>query len=890
MAASIRKCITAYRLALSAIVLCAVPLIALPFADRDVGDVAKLVLPGLAFTSALSQLVTVIMLTVLYRRTHDPSRALLTAVFLAAGIVAAAFPVALPLGRDGIVPIGAQAAAWLWIAWHVVFPAGIIAYALVGLRRQAHSQSKPWNPKTIRFVLLGGAAVGVATVAWAFWAARTLPPITHGNDLSGYRTSGVGSLTLMLCLAALILLLRLRRGRARDEDVMLAVLAVTLEMVTNLFPVHRFTVLWYVGRCLFTAGSMFVLIGTIARIVAWRDHAFALRATLNKEKARSERHAERLRHLWQTNSTSADDDAFLRSMLNGASHALSEGREFYAFICHRDGGEIVVDAATRWALGPAVAVAGDRFPVHGTLIGLIAAERSTHSWGDVRADELCQRAERLLSQPWRAVIVTPFRVAQTAYYIGFASPLPLEDAGFTPLDHAYVETLASICAARLLQRAQFERLRYQTQHDLLTGIYNRATFRAQGFAAMRSGADVALAVAGLDDFRAVNDTVGHQTGDALLVEVAARLSAAAPPDDVVARLGGDTFGILMRHVRTREEAESRVRRYANVFREPFGTGDREGRERIPLTASFGIARAPDDAAGFEELLARADAAVYDAKQAGRAQSAFFDRRVEAEFQLVRRTKDELAQAFVHDQFELYFQPHIELETGRVGGAEALIRWNHPERGLVSAAEFVPFAERHGFMEQMGSWVMRETIRISAPWRQADPSLCIWCNVSPSELRRESLATRLAQVGTGLRGVGVEITEGAVMDGSSEMAKSIGMLRDAGFAIALDDFGTGYSSLSHLRRLPIDVVKIDRSFINGIPQERHDVAIVEAVTSIAERYGFSTVAEGVETMEQVAFLASIGCTYGQGYLYAAPMSAPAFERWLRDRHEPPAQIA
>jgi diguanylate cyclase (GGDEF)-like protein len=358
-------------------------------------------------------------------------------------------------------------------------------------------------------------------------------------------------------------------------------------------------------------------------------------------------------------------------VLNGASHALSDGREFYGFICHRDGGEILIDVATESALGPAVATAGARYPVHGGLIALIAAERSTRSWSDVRTDELCRRAERLLSQPWRAVIVTPFRVAQTPYYIGFASPLPLDDEGFTPLDHAYVETLASICAARLLQRAQFERLRYQTQHDLLTGIYNRATFRAQGFAAMRSGADVALVVAALDDFRAVNDTVGHQTGDALLVEVAARLSAAAPPDDVVARLGGDTFGILMKHVRTREEAESRVRRYANVFREPFGTGDREGRERVPLTASFGIARAPDDAAGFEELLARADAAVYDAKQAGRAQSAFFDRRVEAGFHVVRRLKDELAQAFVNDQFELYFQPHVELETGRVGGAEAL---------------------------------------------------------------------------------------------------------------------------------------------------------------------------------------------------------------------------
>ena len=392
---------------------------------------------------------------------------------------------------------------------------------------------------------------------------------------------------------------------------------------------------------------------------------------------------------------------------------------------------------------------------------------------------------------------------------------------------------------------------------------------------------MALAVVAIDAFRMVNETLGHQTGDAVLVEVAARLASLARGGDLVARIGGDMFGILMPQVAHRQDAEARLNAYVEAFREPFGTGDREGKD-LPLTASIGVALASLDATSFEELLAYADVAAYEAKQGGRARHTFFSRQVQANFQSARRLKEELTLAIERNEFELYFQPHVEMTSGRVAGAEALIRWNHPERGLVAPMEFIPFAERHGFAEQIGTWVMRETIRISAPWRHADPTVTIWFNMAQSELQCSSLAARLDELQPGLHGVGVEITEETVMENAHELAAAIGMLRDAGFCIALDDFGTGYSSLAHVRHLPVDVIKIDRSFINGIPGDRHDITIVSAVLSIAEQYGYSTVAEGVETMEQVAFLAAGGCTYGQGYLYARPMPATAFERWMRER--------
>jgi diguanylate cyclase (GGDEF)-like protein len=856
---------------------------ALPFANLPLGGWARLLLPGAAAVAALAQLATFAVLLTAHRRSDRLTIAFLAGIFLASGIIAAALPFAIPLGpdRDGVLPV--KSSTWLWLAWHAVFPGGAVAYAVLRAR-----EKKAGPPEVrrgaMRRLAVPSALAGAIILGAIVVGEPLLPALMHGADLSGYRTSGVGSLVLFLCGTALALILAIPNRGARDGALLLAVVALILEMASNLIGDARFTLLWYVGRAYYVFASAVVLVATIGSMLRWSERAYALGLTLERETRRTEEHSERLRRLWQTNSSIADDDAFLPAVLDDAVSLLHAGRTFHGVLCHVEGAELVIDVATDGFVGPDVPCTGDRLPVRETFLGAVLGDTATRSWSDIRADERFSSGARLQRLPWRAAIGTPFRVAQTLYYLGFVSPEPFDDDPFSALDHSYIETLASMCAARLMQRAQFERLRYQSEHDQLTGILNRATFRARGFAAVRANEPLALAVVALDGFRIVNDTLGHQTGDAILVEVAARLLQIAPAGDVVARLGGDAFAVLMPGVGSRLGAEQRVRPYLGAFRDAFSTGDREGKERVSLTASIGIALFPGDARGFEELLARADTAVFDAKQNGRARYAFFDRQVETDFQTVRRLKDELARALANDEFVLYFQPHVDLREGRVAGAEALIRWKHPKRGLLLPSEFIGFAERHGFAEQIGAWVMRETVRLSAPWRHADPGFTAWCNVSAMELRLSTLAARLAELSGQLRGVGVEITESAVMDNVDEMGKAIALLRDAGLAIALDDFGTGYSSLARLRALPIHVVKIDRAFISGTPHDAHDIAIVEAVVSIAKRYGFETTAEGVETMEQVAFLSAAGCTHGQGFVYARPMPADVFDRWLTVRSD------
>lgn len=604
-------------------------------------------------------------------------------------------------------------------------------------------------------------------------------------------------------------------------------------------------------------------IGNLLALEAARIEAAA---RLGREELAARIHARRLDMIWRAGSSAVDDETFLRNLIDDTSRAIVDGRHFAGAIARLDGEQFVIEFANDAPDGGGYVTAGHRFTIdnHRAAIKANAIEAV--------ADLPPERRGR---GDWHASVFAPFQVGSTRYFLTFYSCEPLLEP-FSAFDTSFMETIASLCASRLQQRAQFERLRYQTEHDTLTAILNRASFRARGFAAMRASRAVALLVLNLDNFRHTNDTLGQQTGDALLVEVAARLSATATEHETVARLGGDSFGILITSCDSRSEAALCAQRYLRAFGYGFGTGDREDRERVALGASIGIAVAPGDADGFELLLARADAACYSAKDAGRGRSAFFDIAVEESYAATRGLQSDLADALAHDEFEMYFQPHVDLETGRIGGAEALIRWRHPERGLVQPLLFIPFAERHGLAGAIGAWVMRETARASREWRCADPTFRAWFNLSAAELRDETLVQRMRELGD-LTGLGVEITESVAMENVAETLKVMKALRSAGVLVALDDFGTGYSSLAHLKRLPIDVVKIDRAFVTGLPGDRFDAAIVDAVLSIARAYGFETLAEGIELPEQVAFLRSAGCALGQGFLYGRPMPAGDFEK-------------
>jgi predicted signal transduction protein with EAL and GGDEF domain len=350
----------------------------------------------------------------------------------------------------------------------------------------------------------------------------------------------------------------------------------------------------------------------------------------------------------------------------------------------------------------------------------------------------------------------------------------------------------------------------------------------------------------------------------------------------VARLGGDAFGILLSNVGDRADMERRVARYSERFAEPFGTGDRDGVERVHLSASIGIACAPDDAENLEQLLAHADVAMYGAKEAARGRWWFFDPAVEASFDCARQLRSDLATALVEEDFVLHFQPEVDLVSGAVVGAEALIRWNHPQRGLLMPSEFIPFAEEHGLLRSVGAWVIREAAVAARRLVEIDPSFRVWINLSPTELTNPALNRQLAECGSLQRSLGIEIRQTSALRRPGGQLASLSAFKRAGLQIAIDDFGTGTLPLSELKYFPIDVVKLDRSFISGLPHDRRDREIVEAVLDLGARFGFTTLAKGIETGEQARVLRDAGCNRGQGYYFGRPMPLDDIVTLLRTR--------
>jgi diguanylate cyclase (GGDEF)-like protein len=864
------------RIILGSAALVCIACACVPFAGVVITGAAELVAPTAIFISALALFATGAVLLALFNRARLRSTAFLAAAYIGSGTIAFGQALTHPAGPGAQAAIAAAFSVppWLYLVWHVGFCVSAAAYFAMRWRPEA-----PLRPaQGTRFALAAiGIAIVTSTLVIAAFVALgdSLPSFAGRGTVSQFISSGFGPAAFALCFLAVVVAFAWREPNEIDAALTLSIVALTLDIGLHLVNNQRYVVGWYAARLFSLLGASFVLFAAIRGLLAWRDRALRLETLLADEKRTADRHARRLEMLWRIGSSTSSDETFLTELLDAASSVLVEGEQLYGLLAHLEGAEMVVDIA-RDRGHPNAALTGGRYPIDESILGIVLREGKTTSWPDIRQDARFD-VRRLQNVPWRSTIGTTFRVAQTIYYVGFAGTEPLE-VPFGPLDHAYVETLASFCAARLHQRAHVDRLRYQTEHDALTGVLSRATFRARGFAALHEDPRAALAIVDLDRFREVNDAIGPLEADAVLVEVGSALEAAADDGDAIGRLGGDIFGILMRGAGDRESLDVRIARYFALFEDLYGTGDaRFGR---PLTAAIGVAVAPADGTSFEQLLARAETAVYAAKASGGARWTFFERRFEDAYAHARRLQNELAEALVRDEFVLHFQPHVEFATGKVVGAEALIRWNHPDRGLIFPVDFVAFAEEHGMMGAIGGWVMNETVRQSAAWRAADAGFRVWFNMSAAELADPALFGRLR--GDTVRGVGVEITETVAMHDVHETLRNVDRLRAAGFAIALDDFGTGYSSLAHLKRLPVDVVKIDQAFTSGVPGDPHDEAIVGAVLEIAHRFGFEAIAEGVETAKQIAWLAAAGCRFGQGYAFASPMPAEAFDLWLSER--------
>jgi diguanylate cyclase (GGDEF)-like protein len=423
-------------------------------------------------------------------------------------------------------------------------------------------------------------------------------------------------------------------------------------------------------------------------------------------------------------------------------------------------------------------------------------------------------------------------------------------------------------------------------------LRNRTQFRLDARAGYRLAAGGAVAVVDIDGFRYVNETHGHIIGDALLVEVGAELERRAIGDEVVGRLAGDTFGIFLPGLGEAAEACARVEVFAASFNRPFSTGDREGKEFVRLGATVGVAASTDTNVTIDTLLSRADTAVFAARRNGRGRTLAYEPGMESEEAARDRMLHEMSLAFERGEFEMYFQPHMDLERNRIVACEALIRWNHPTRGLLMPDEFIPFAEQNRSIGAISSYVMQASMDAAEELRAIDPVFRVYFNLSALDLADTQLVESFraaASAGAPLENIGVEVTETAAIQDMGVTLHAIRSLQELGVCVAIDDFGIGYSSLSVLKRLPVDLIKIDRSFISEVLAGEHDAAISESVIAFGRRFGFATLGEGVETAEQLAWLAERGCRFAQGYHIAVPMPFEAFKLWLTSGQFSPSTV-
>ncbi len=450
---------------------------------------------------------------------------------------------------------------------------------------------------------------------------------------------------------------------------------------------------------------------------------------------------------------------------------------------------------------------------------------------------------------------------------------------YQPLaDGGWVTTLEDFTE----RRRSDERIAHLAHYDALTDLPNRMLFRDQlerELKTIERGGQLAVLYIDIDEFKSVNDSLGHPIGDELLKVVASRLSGCVRETDFVARLGGDEFAVVQTAVRDPADVTDLVARIYRAIRAPYECLGHQ----LVTDASIGIAMAPLDGTDLDQLLKNADLAMYRAKSDGRRTYRFFEHEMDARVRARRALEVDLRRAIVDGGFSIEYQPIVDLRGGAISGCEALLRWRHPERGMISPAEFIPVAEEIGLISQLGEWVLASACAEAASW---PGNITLAVNVSPVQFRNHTLALHVASVlassGLAANRLELEITEAVLIRDDEAALAILHQLRAIGVRIALDDFGTGYSSLSYLQRFPFDKIKIDRCFISDVAEPDGSSSIVQAVVNIASARNMTTTAEGVETDQQRELLRTLGCTEMQGYLFSPAKPAAEIRRLLLAR--------
>jgi diguanylate cyclase (GGDEF)-like protein len=771
-------------------------------------------------------------------------------------------------GTPQFWPTPPWAGVWVYVTLQVARVAGALAYTAVRFRFDGPALTR----RFLVIVIAPALLLLIATIGWvvAGMAHVVVAPL-GGLSL---HTAALGS-ALPLLIAA-VAMLTIPRSTFFDRTFALSLVALAVDCVL-LAAGPRFSGAYDASHLLFALSALLVFAGAIQSLVASRARLSAVESRLATIEGESATTARRIRALWKIASDrSTDESERFAHILETATAAMRPGLPLIGVLSRLDGDMIVIDAtastidATRSAALTATIVPGARLPFARMFLKLVHDAGTTRVWNDVDSAEWTETLAGSLG--CRALIATPLTIARRTYFVTFASPQTTGDEPFDEDDIAFVEVVASFISSHFTQQMNYERIRYQIEHDALTGLENRVQFRRRIREEMASGRGFAVAFANLDGFRHVNESEGHQIGDEILVEVAAGLRSI-DERNAIARTSGDEFGIVLRGAESLEAATAALEPYVALFRKPFHTGDREGEHFVSVGASIGAARYPADGRTAEDVMLRSDAALAAAKKQGGAMALVFEPRMEADFQATQLRVAELRGAIANDQLALVYQPTFDLATRAVVGAEALVRWDHPERGRISPADFVPFAERNGLIAPLTRWVLDRLVRDLGQTAILPSGFRVYFNLAANLLENFTFISSFNDVLRAapdvVRHIGVEVTETAAMQNVERSMSTIDIFRQWGLSVAIDDFGTGYSSLSYLKSLTVDVIKIDRSFVAGLPEDERDAALSEMLIRITDRFGFTILAEGIETEAQAAWLLEHGCRLGQGYLIARP---------------------
>jgi diguanylate cyclase (GGDEF)-like protein len=825
--------------------------------------------------SALWSVVNLIVAGLLFRRFYTsgrPAFGAIAAAYAISGLLILPYlsaRVALSVAYQSIPD--QQIAPSLFVVWQILFVvlvAGAIFYERIGHRVLPRALVP-----TAVYGSIGAAVVVAAIVAAATYFGRShLPVFAIDHVVSTYGRDGRIVVIALNAVGLAALLFVRRRLGALYLSLGLAMWAAILDSALRETIANAQTYAFQVGTLMMLASSSVVMIVTIARLVRIFNSVSKLASI------RSIRASSRMRSLWQIATSDGLSEAnHMKMILDVATSEIRPGHDVFGLFGHLEGGSVRVDAASQsgdpnvLARAQGVYAAGKSLPIGSDIHAAVFMAGRTTYWH--RPDML--QSALVASAGWSSIIATPIQLGNQTAFLVFGLPDSLEQDPFDESDVAFVEVIGSSIAHRYHQRAQLDRLQYHHEHDALTGAHNRKYYRILGRAAVANGSLLGAILLDLDGFGAINQRSGQMLADDLLVEIAASLDRV-DDRDVVARLGGDEFGILLRCVDGDDATafSQRVDSYARIFRLKFHTGDRDGAIVMKVVASIGASSMESASDSFDELFGRAEVAMYASKAGGGDCVTVFGPELAGAVAERSHERAEILSAIEADGFELDYQPIFDLRTRSMVAVEALIRWNNPMRGRLSPDEFLPAVRRAELMEELTSWVMRRVARDLKGVELPRTFRC-YVNVTSSVLESQSFMLNLGQLLFAnpdlSKHLGIELTETEAMHEVERAIDALKTVRGFGILVSIDDFGTGYSSLNYIKRLPLDALKLDKSFIAGLPDDAKDVGLAQLFFEMARRFSLQSVGEGIENEEQAAWLLANGCILGQGFLFASPMA-------------------